>query len=64
MKATIDEKGVLRIAPETPLEAFALAQWTKLALLPASPGLSDRALFLGTNLTVSTEISQPLNEGN
>lgn len=27
MKATIDERGVLRVEPESPLEAFALRSW-------------------------------------
>lgn len=29
MKATIDEVGCLRIAPETPLEAYALQRWSE-----------------------------------
>lgn len=32
MKASITDKGVLVVTPETPLETFALGKWSELAL--------------------------------
>lgn len=36
MKASITEEGVLVVTPETPLETFALRQWSQVAVLPAN----------------------------
>lgn len=32
MKASMTDKGVLVVTPETPLESFALGKWAELAL--------------------------------
>lgn len=34
MKASLTEDGVLIVTPETPLETFALRQWSQVAVIP------------------------------
>lgn len=57
MKAYLDAQGSLHIEPETPLEVFALAQWSKLAMEPgAAEGSSS---FKGQYIVMHTSIATP-----
>jgi hypothetical protein len=55
MKATLTDKGVLIVTPETPLETFALGKWAEIAL--AGEHTTDNTgetftLLRGANLLV------------
>ena len=54
MKATIDEKGLLMISPETPLEAFALKCWADTAFTAGS--------VAGKYIVVVTEVPKEQHE--
>lgn len=62
MKTTLDEKGVLSIAPETPLEAFALKQRSGIAFMDppsiASDGSGTVHHIRGSRFIVSTELEE------
>lgn len=55
MKASITEEGVLVVTPETPLETFALRQWSQVAFIPdgdTPPKDETTALVRGKYLIV------------
>jgi len=57
MKATLTDKGVLIVTPETPLETFALGKWAEIALAGEHTVATDNTgetftLLRGANLLV------------
>lgn len=55
MKASITEDGVLVVTSETPLETFALRQWSQVAFIPngeTPPAEEATALVRGKYLIV------------
>jgi hypothetical protein len=53
MKATIDEKGVLTVASETPLESYALRKWFESNSCQGKDGATIRTSFLIVNFDFS-----------
>ncbi len=60
MIATMDEGGVITLQAESSVEAYALRQWSREALVPISDlARGEQCYWLGSKLLTIAEVSAP-----